>query len=677
MSPAAPRRAALATLALAALCAAPAPASAQADAPDEDAPAAGTVEVDDALRAYFQALTADKLVDIESGSLTTLRRELGTAEALLRAGAALDAAVALFSIVESPRYAAFGTFVEMHNAEYDLALALIKSGSYGAAMTALERVLRRGPASAYWGPAHRRAVDLALETRDAAGVLARLEALGGEELPVSAAGERAYLRGRIAYDAGQLDEAEAALAGITKKSRMYSSALYLRGVIAARQRKWRNAATAMCEIAGTADNDRFTFVVDERYFTVKDLARLGLGRLAHEQGEYDDAYYHYFQIPEDSTYLSEALFEAAWSMYQKRELGTARDLVAEMLRAFPTAPMWPEASLLAGYVELADCEFDASQTWYDQLAAKLAPIVEEMDRVRKDPAARRRLVSRALTRWREQKQLGTVDGTREGAKTARDLDEELVALLRLDPAFVRLADAISGAQRLVGESARGAQLWQGLARQVQTAQVGKVAVGTTSEEDALQDAHAVAQDYARLEEAVQRARDQLALARSGKTVDAKDAEAEERRLAELAAQARQGRARARRAADEAAAALPAGATAGLRPLLERDVAAARRLDRASGELLDKLLAASDELSLRMVERLYTDTRRVLDKARLGKIDAVIGQKRKLDIEVQDLASGRFPAELIGRLWSAGDIGDDEEVWPLEGEYWADEYEGYR
>ena len=92
------------------------------------------------------------------------------------------------------------------------------------------------------------------------------------------------------------------------------------------------------------------FVVDERYFTIKDLARLGLGRIAHEQGEYDDAYYHYFQIPDDSAYLPDALFEASWSMYQKRELATARDLVHEFLATFPSSPLWPEASLLAGYV---------------------------------------------------------------------------------------------------------------------------------------------------------------------------------------------------------------------------------------------------------------------------------------------------------------------------------------
>ena len=68
-------------------------------------------------------------------------------------------------------------------------------------------------------------------------------------------------------------------------------------------------------------------------------------------------------------------------MYQKRELATARDLVHEFLRTFPSSPLWPEASLLAGYIELADCKFDDSQKWYDELVARLQPIVDEIDRV--------------------------------------------------------------------------------------------------------------------------------------------------------------------------------------------------------------------------------------------------------------------------------------------------------
>src|SRR4029079_3423066 len=197
----------------------------------------------------------------------------------------------------------------------------------------------------------------------------------------------------------------------------------------ARQNKFRDSAEAMCEIAATEDNDKVTFVVDDRYFTIKDLARLGLGRLAHEQGEYDDAYYHYFQVPDDSSYLPDALFEASWSMYQKRELATARDLVKEFLKEFPSSPLWPAASLLAGYVELADCKFTDSQQWYDALVARLQPIVDTMDKVRKDRGLRDGLFQTAITRYREVKQLeiGAKKPVTEAPKTPID---EVLALLR-------------------------------------------------------------------------------------------------------------------------------------------------------------------------------------------------------------------------------------------------------
>ena len=111
--------------------------------------------------------------------------------------------------------------------------------------------------------------------------------------------------------------------------------------------------------------------------------------------------------------------------------------------------------------------------------------------------------------------------------------------------------------------------------------------------------------------------------------------------------------------------------------MQADITDARRLDKAAHALAGRLAQAGDKLAEEAVDKLYLDARHVLDKAKLGKIDAVIGQKRKLDLEVQDLAAGRFPEELIGRLWNASMIGDDEELWPFQGEYWADEYEGWR
>ena len=38
---------------------------------------------------------------------------------------------------------------------------------------------------------------------------------------------------------------------------------------------------------------------------------------------------------------------------------------------------------------------------------------------------------------------------------------------------------------------------------------------------------------------------------------------------------------------------------------------------------------------------------------------------------------RMRSRLNGKLWEEGLISDDEEYWPAEGEYWADEYEGWR
>ncbi len=495
--------------------------------------------VDDPLAKYFVALEQMKLVDVESGNLETLKRELANGERLLNDGAFTNAAVALYAIVKSPRYSAFTDFVEFQNAEYDLGVALARAGAYGASLDVLEDVLKRGPASPYWGPAHRRAVDIAIETRDHAGILARLEAIKlADPIPPSAAGERSYLRGRAAYDAGKLTDALGELQLISKKSRLYSSAVYLRGVIWARRGELKDSAAAMCEIAGTEDNSKFTFVVDDRYFTIKDLARLGLGRLAHEQSEYDDAYYHYFQIPDDSVYLSDALFEASWSMYQKRELTTSRDLVHEFLKEFPTSPLWPEASLLAGYVELADCKFDDSQKWYDTLVARLQPIVDEIDKARKDPELRKQLFAKAITRFRELKQTGQIDGKKVGTETAKAPLDDVIALLRLDPKFIRLNDAETGVTELADGAPQVTRQWQNLASQVAETKIAKISTTKTAEQEQLADSNSLVEDLRRLSEQVTSERSEIARAKRDGTMAADAADDEIKRLDALARRSR-------------------------------------------------------------------------------------------------------------------------------------------
>jgi tetratricopeptide (TPR) repeat protein len=630
--------------------------------------------VDRGVARYFDELQKVGLVDVSTGSEASLKVELGRAEGILRAGAPLEAAVALFAIVESPRFRDFGDSVEYQNAQYYLAVALAKAGAYRSALDTLEKVLARGPDAIYFAPAHRRAIDIALETRDYQRVLERLgRATGGGALPVEAAGEQRYLKARIAYDAGKLAAAEGELVQLSRKSRLYSSALYLRGLIRTRRGELGGAAEALCEIADTPDTDRFTFVVDERYFTIKDLARLGLGRIAHESGDYEDAYYHYFQIPDDSDRLPEALFEAAWSMYQRRELGTARDLTAEMLEAFPDSPLSPEARLLAGYVELADCEFDAAQRRYDRLVAELGPVVAEMEKIRGDRARRSHLFDRALARWRAER-----EAPDQRVKVRLDTPgDKVLALLRLDPEFVRLHDAVSGIRRAASEAPHAVGEWRGLARRMGGTRVTAVSGETSAEQDEAAAAGELQADVDRLAEEVSRARGELRRGVRSRALGKAEAAEEEDRLRKLAQEVESLGEKAERASAAADQALSGKPAPGLRGMVAGDLAEARRLEAASAKLAAELGKAADELARRALERLYKQTRHVLDKAKLGKIDAVIGQKRRLEIEVEDLSAGRFPRELHGRLWEAGLIGDDEEFWPFEGEFWADEYEGWR
>ena len=623
---------------------------------------------------YYAALERAGMIDVESGSRETMRHDLDNAERLLRAGNSIQAAVALYAIVESPRYEAFSDFVEFQNAQYYLGVALAESGAYDAALHYLVAVMERGPSTLYFAPAHRRAVDIAIETHRTADVLAMLEGLHlNEPIPPGAAGERSYLRARIAYDKGDFNAAEAELTKISRKSRLYSSALYLRGIIRTRRGQLRDAAEALCEIVDTPDDDKFTFVVDDRYFKIKDLARLGLGRLAHEHGDYDDAYYHFFQIPDDSDRLPEALFEAAWSMYQKRELSTARDLTSEFLRRFPSSNLVPEAQLLRGYVDLADCKFTEAQSHYDKLVAALQPVVDEIARIEKSPQLRRELFQRAMTLCDAER----ADPTARIGFRAKNRTDQVLALLQVDPQFVRIHQAIAGLRRAAGDAPHVVRAWSSLARAMKHRDVSKVKTEATLEEEDAADANGLLEDVRRLQDELDRSRAELKRGVREKLLPMDAAAAEAKRLDDLSHKINALEEQARAAAENADAALTGSDKSNLGPMVKDDLHRARTLNRAARTLLAKLTATSDDLALRSIRKLHTDVRRVLDKAKLGKIDAVIGQKRKLDIEVSDLAAGRYPSELHGRLWEQGLIGDDEEFWPFEGEYWADEYEGWR
>jgi hypothetical protein len=97
----------------------------------------------------------------------------------------------------------------------------------------------------------------------------------------------------------------------------------------------------------------------------------------------------------------------------------------------------------------------------------------------------------------------------------------------------------------------------------------------------------------------------------------------------------------------------------------------RRTARRVRTQLEDAAAVAGERSLKaMRERLAAELRR----ARIGRIDAVMGSKRQVELQVESLSAGRFPPELTDPLRMQTLLRDDEEYWPFEGEDWPDEFE---
>jgi tetratricopeptide (TPR) repeat protein len=528
--------------------------------------------------------------------------------------------------VESPGYAKFHDDPEYANAELTLGRALVRGGAFGSAERYLGRVLARGPKLPYFAPAYRAMVDVALDTREEAAVLSRLDHMAPVEgLPRDSANERNYLAGKVRYGAGDMPGARRLFEDVDRQSRLFASALYFRGLIDARSRHFASARRNLCEIVEQADKDRFSFFIDGRYFAIKDLAYLALGRISHEQKRFDDAYYFYFRVPEDSERLPEALYEAAWSMFQKGEYEASRAFIDQFDKSFPGSPLGPDVLLLQAMIDLKSCKFDRVRATLDTFVARYAPIQAEVAKLLGEPGRRRSLYERLLSR--------------ELIGRSKD---PMIVLLKLDSRFFRYYGYLEALDREAGLLPQQIAVWDELTAAEMGEKRGKLSEAVTAR-------GAQASEAAEI------------------VAEVEDLVADARGNPEIREEAEELLAAARRAARPISGRGPYADEAAKLMLLTQE---AKRL-RAS--LVEAMTGVAEAALVDLDRRL----RGLLRQARLTHIDAIIGKKKRLEIEIANLQEGRYPTEMLGRLEIEGLIGDDEEYWPYEGEYWADEYENYK
>jgi len=592
--------------------------------------------------AYLTEMERRGLVDKTAVTPKMLADEVRRADDELVAGQPAAAAARLYAIVEGPRYQDFSDSDDFQDAEYRLGLAMARGGGVTTARRYLARSLQRGPKAPYYHAALRAYVDVCLDQRITESCAAEIDKLGAEDVNE----ELAYLHGRALYEGNHYERAEDELAKVTPKSRFYSSALYLRGVMRVKRQDLRGAEDAFCAIADVKPGDRIRFYIDGRYYALRDLARLALGRIAHEEGRDDDAFYHYFLIPSDSKKLPDALFEAAWASLAHKDYDLGARLVEEFLKAYGSTPRAAEARLLYATLQVKTCRFADAEKGFDRALAEYEPLTRYVDRALADPATRRALAEKILA------------ADEEHPIDTHDTDGVIASMLDLDSRFYRLHAIARGLSREAADVDHVEQEWRQLGERVSQTRVQAVTGGNVDVPLLLERVNALGAEIAR------------ARKDASKSDEAKKSLAalEERRAA-LAGQLE------RMTDMEQSAGV--GDRANLAAMVRADRGAANQLRARAATLAWRIDAASGELIKEALGDLRVKLDGMLRQARLGKIDAVVGQKRKLERQIEDLAAGRFPAEMFGKLHIEGLIGDDEEYWPPEPERWADEYENYK
>ena len=632
------------------------PPSGSADAAATSAPKAYDDTADtrgDAMRAYQKALESKKLAASVPLSIQRLRDDLPGIEEKISSGRRDEAIGDLVYLIESPRFEPFASSEEGKAALFLLGDSLASAGAIQPARGYLTRLLKGDPGDTSYRRGVHSLVDAGLASDRPEVMLKDLEVVP-PSAPDELTGDVNYLRGRSAELSKKSDEALAAYAKVGEKSRFWAQATYLSGVLEVERQNFKRGEQLFCKVADKKQTPkRAAMFGGSEFFRVRDLARLGLGRVAHEQYRFDDARYYYYLVPNDSENITEALYETATTRYEAKDYDGARQALDDLKRLKVNHVYEDEAYILDSYVDLATCHFPQADKKLDAFIRRYEPVRDAARRIAKDGAAVKSLVDAIRS---------GADPASAGIGVPDDTARALGSLLRVDSGYGRAARRLSLLDHQLS----------GLRRSM--TELDEVSSKLSAQKDthAQSDAGLSASPADKVSRIESQIRELKRLLREAERTGKKgpDLELLAKELDGLEVQAR-----AARASLAEAASAPAAKGEDLPGLIAGDRQLATELYQKSAGL--RLSAEKQQLDLAQDALVRLDLRlsRLLRRARLGRIETVLGKKRALEVEIEALSQGLLPQTIVDSLDAQRFLQDNEEFWPFEGEDWEDEYIG--
>ncbi len=611
----------------------------------------------ESMQAYHATLVQRRLGSTQPMKLGDVSNQLAVSEDLLRTGRVDEAISRMTELVENPQFSNFAENEEGRASTFLLGDALATAGIYDSARGYFRRVLA---AKGAWDGvaisarrAVRRLVEVAIDSGKLQEGLSDLSTVP-QTAPEETQGEVAYLTGRARESAHDPDSALTAYAQVPQKSRFWAQATYLQGLINVEKGKYKEGEDLFCKVADPKRSAHTTPIfADERFFAVRDLARLALGRVAHEQFRFDDSRYYYYLVPRDSDRLAEALYEGATSRYEKKDYEGARELLDELKALQIHHPYEDEAWILDAYVDLAQCKFEEADKKLLKFVALYEPVRDSARKVQLDERAMAALLTAARS--------GTDAGGAEvGASVSPESMRAIAALVRLDATYGTVArrravleheaSGLHLAQTTLGDMQQALATNGGLRPAIndsprpedQLADARASLDGVRHAIDDLESEHATADQIAPLKAELTALEERIKLAASVTSAQSSDV---------------------------------AGAGKDLPDLFRMDSATSVQYAQALEVARKELDRAETLLAKDALRRVDLRLSRLLRRARLGRIETVLGRKRALEVEIEAINNGILPASALDSLDAARFLRDKEEYWPFEGDDWPDEFVG--
>jgi len=275
------------------------------------------------------------------------------------------ASLLLVDLVRSDRFERLDSF---RSALYMLGDSLYQRRNYLAAKKYFQRLIDRGPGE-YYEEASVRLLEIAAETGNQSGVEALFERLDSQT-EVSPSVD--YMRGRFLFKQERYEEARTYLSRAAEFEGFEYKARYLRAVTYAAQQNWeeaRKAFRSVLALEGASEQQR----------EMQHLAHLGLGRIAYEIGDVQQAIEHYEQLPRGSEHFDRALYELTWSLVSRGKYAEAsRNADIFLYLSDPDPSFIPEMRLLKADLALRLDKYDRSESAYQEVLELYQPVRQDM-----------------------------------------------------------------------------------------------------------------------------------------------------------------------------------------------------------------------------------------------------------------------------------------------------------